>query len=546
MDSEVIVVGSGATAVHLAQTLVEAHRKVLMLDVGVTQPHNDLFSETDIKNDASFTDLRSTDKNQYKYLLGNHLESINWGTIGVGAQLTPARRYMIQHIDELIPYDSKNFSPYESLAVGGLGVGWGAGCYEFSPEELIRCGLNVSQIQKAYKVVSDRIGISTPGIDIKPFSANSFVPTEQQIQISEMFKKIIQSYENNKNDLNKNNFYLGQPSLALLSKKRLTRKAHTYRELEFYDDSEKSVYRPWMTLDQLRLNSNFKYVSNVMVTQFVEAVDSVQVMAIEVHTKEKLKFSAQILSLATGALGSARIVLRSSNIREAVPLLCNDYAYYPALRWSHLGQKTETRCTALAQLMMFHNQNGSNQDIATASLYAYKSLMLFRLIKESPLNFEISNKLFQFLQSGLVIYGIHHPDEFDVSRKSLKLEDMENSLTGDKLEINFERSCAATQSHFAREKNFCWAMKKLGCYPIKRVNPGYGSSIHYGGTLPISDIEKPNHLNRDRKLHATQRVYVADGAGLNFLPAKGLTLTLMAMGHATGENILKKMGSSQQ
>ncbi|MEQ1665857.1 MAG: hypothetical protein ABL927_10815, partial [Bdellovibrionales bacterium] len=215
MNSEVIIVGSGSSAVHLAQTLVEANRKVLMLDVGVLNTQNSALSEENYARHVSFTELRQTDQNQYKYFLGNNFESVHWGPIGVGAQLTPSRQYMLDKLNDLIPKKSNTFSPYESLANGGLGVGWGAGCYEFSPEELLKCGLDVEEIQKSYEVISKRIGISKSGADIKKFTANTFEPTENQIQLSELFQSILKKYKNNSKIINEKNFYLGASSLAL-------------------------------------------------------------------------------------------------------------------------------------------------------------------------------------------------------------------------------------------------------------------------------------------------------------------------------------------
>ena len=83
------------------------------------------------------------------------------------------------------------------------------------------------------------------------------------------------------------------------------------------------------------------------------------------------------------------------------------------------------------------------------------------------------------------------------------------------------------------------ALRTLGCYPLKRVKPPAGGSIHYAGTLPYSVDERPFSLATDGRLHRTRRVYVADGSGFRFLPAKGLTLTLMANAHRTACAMLR-------
>jgi hypothetical protein len=40
-------------------------------------------------------------------------------------------------------------------------------------------------------------------------------------------------------------------------------------------------------------------------------------------------------------------------------------------------------------------------------------------------------------------------------------------------------------------------------------------------------------------LHGTRNVYVADGSGFKYLPAKGITFSLMANAHVTAENVLR-------
>jgi choline dehydrogenase-like flavoprotein len=69
--------------------------------------------------------------------------------------------------------------------------------------------------------------------------------------------------------------------------------------------------------------------------------------------------------------------------------------------------------------------------------------------------------------------------------------------------------------------------------------PGHGSSIHYAGTLPFSDMEKPYTLSPDGRVWGTNKIFVADGSGFAYLPAKGLTLSLMANAHRVAAGVLK-------
>jgi hypothetical protein len=113
-----------------------------------------------------------------------------------------------------------------------------------------------------------------------------------------------------------------------------------------------------------------------------------------------------------------------------------------------------------------------------------------------------------------------------------------NSVTGDRLEAHYSLSDEEALKTDRRERQYLKALRILHCYPIKRVYPGYGASIHYGGTLPFSAEEKPYSIGLDGKVQGTKRVFVADGSGFRYLPAKGLTLSLMANAHRTATHAL--------
>jgi len=173
-----------------------------------------------------------------------------------------------------------------------------------------------------------------------------------------------------------------------------------------------------------------------------------------------------------------------------------------------------------------------------ACLFGYRSLLLFRLLKETPLNFADGRSIMQLLQSSFVIAGIHHPDSMG-SSKYLELAENKDSITGDSLRANYCLTGTEAVKTDQRERKFIAALRELRCFPLKRVYPGYGASIHYGGTLPISVKEKSHTLAPNGRLHGTKRIFIADGSGFRYLPAKGLTFSLMANAHRVALKVLE-------
>jgi hypothetical protein len=205
---------------------------------------------------------------------------------------------------------------------------------------------------------------------------------------------------------------------------------------------------------------------------------------------------------------------------------------------SEAGKSLPDELNGMAQLSLFHDAEGVQRDVAMASLYNYRSLLLFRLLKEVPLGFRDARVLMNYLLPGIIIMGIHHPDSHGTD-KCIKLLPKRDSPTGDCLQSTYRLSEEESRKIVSRQKLFVKAVRKIGAYAIKHVSPGHGSSIHYAGTLPFDDTEKPFSLDRSGRLNATKNIFVADGSGFRFLPAKGPTLSLMANAHLVAQRLTR-------
>ncbi len=531
-----IVVGSGCTGAMAAQTLVEAGVNVLMLDAGNTDDtYEKLIPEKD------FTSIRQTEEAQSDYLLGKKFESISWANIGSGSQLTPPRKYMVKEVEKFLEIASQTFFPVESLAYGGLGNGWGLGSCVFTDKELEAAGLDASKMKAAYQTVANRIGISGAQDDITAYTTAHLSNIMPPAPVDSNQEQLRTNYNRKKQWFAQNNFFLGRTALALITKDKDHRKAYQPKDLDFYSDKDQSAYRPWITVNELKKKSNFSYKGGIIVKQFKQLENGdVEIITWNKAKNEEEIFRTQKLVLAPGVLGTARIVLRSfPEENQTLPLLCNPYAYFPCINVSQLGKTFERNTSGFAQLSLFHDNNMQGDDIAMASLYSYKSLMLFRIIKEAPVNFRDGISLMNFLMPAFVIMGLFHPEKSG-GRKSLSLRKDTTKISGDSLQAEYLLSGLEKQKITDRNSLFKKAMSKLGAYPVKMIDPGMGSSIHYSGVLPFEKQEKPFSLSPDGKLHGTKNIFVADGSGFRFLPAKGLTLSLMANAHNVAQNALKQ------
>ena len=529
-----IVVGSGPSGVMCAQTLTEAGKKVLLLDAGITAENN-----IEEPAGANFVDIRETVRNQHEIFLGKNFERIEWGQLQAGAQVSAQRKFVTERVKNLIPVSSSSFFPVESLAKGGLGEAWGLGCCRFSDKELKKAGLDSGQMNNAYQVIADRIGISYSADDIERYTMQGIKGLQPAIKTDDNAALLLQRYRANEAYFRKHDFFMGIPALAMLTENKGDRLSTQYNNMDFYANEGLSAYKPSITLNVLQRSNNFQLVSKILVTHFNEEDAYVQITGKHIDSNETYHFRAKKLLLATNVLNTARIVLRSFEKFELpVPVLCNPYSYITGLQLKRLGRVSAPSRTSTVQLSLFHDAGMQDSDIAMASLYTYSSLLLQQLVKELPFNFKDGLFFMHYLVPAMVIAGVHHPDSKSDSKFVQLIKDG-TTITGDILQASYIQGEEEKINICGREKLFCRALRKMGCLPLKKIQPDFGASVHYAGTLPFSDDEKILTTCSNGRLACTKNIFIADGSGFNYLPAKGITFTLMANAHVVALNALK-------
>lgn len=526
---DVLVVGSGASATSAAYPLVRQGLSVLMLDVGnVDTQYSPLIPN------APFSELRRSDHQQHRYFLGDEFEGIPFGKIRVGAQLTPPRGFIQKDTEALTPLRTTSFSGLESLALGGLAAGWGGVAVQFDDQDLAGYPIKYRDLAPHYEAISARIGISGARDDLLPFygDCSSLQPP---LDLDSAGETILSRYEKKRQRLNRRGVYLGRPRLAALSRPLGKRRGQEYRDMDYYTDVGQSVFRPAFAVEELQDLPNFRYMKPYLVERFAELGrgDGVQVHAKHTETGSVETFRTRRLILAAGTLGTARIVLRSlDRYGTPVPVLANPYTYVPCINTAMLGKVARDRRHSLTQLGFIFKPDASRESSAYGQAYSYRSLLLFKLAKESflpvPAGFRISRELL----NAFVIFGIHHEDRPSPEKHCVLCRRERGRDEG--LEVNYRTDADTERRQTRTEKALLRGFRELGCWPIKRIRPGNGSSIHYGGTVPMAEEGGELTVTPSCRLRGTKSVYLADGSVLPYLPAKALTLTLMANAERVG------------
>jgi len=164
--SKVVVVGSGASGVHFALTLLEKGYQVVMVDVGHKPPE-------EANPGVSFNDLKISLQDSVAYFLGQKFEGIihkDPETEFYG--FPPNKQYVFSSPTEF-QFRSRGFAPLTSFAAGGMAEVWTGGVYPFNDEELRDFPFSYQDIEPFYSKVAERIGLTGTKDDMGRFFSDS-------------------------------------------------------------------------------------------------------------------------------------------------------------------------------------------------------------------------------------------------------------------------------------------------------------------------------------------------------------------------------------
>src|SRR5438477_612973 len=330
-----------------------------------------------------------------------------------------------------------------SLARGGLGAGWSAGVFPFTDDELGAMGLGLDELGPHYDAVAERIGVCGAEDDLQPFlpESPSIMPP---LELDSNAEVVLTRYLRRRAVLNAAGFFLGRTRLAACTERHRERGPYAYLDLDYWADMDRSVYRPQWTLEELLRAPNFTYLNRRFVHAFSEDESRVRVRATRADSGEEETHEAAALVLAGGTLGTARIVLASLGAYDRpVPILCNAYAYVPTLNLGMLRRPARDRRSSLAQLTALLRIPGNPGRIVQAQLFSYRSLLTFKLMKESPLAYREGLRVLRVLIPKFAILGIHHEDRPATGKTCV----LHRGGGADRLDITYRPSEDETRRH---------------------------------------------------------------------------------------------------
>jgi choline dehydrogenase-like flavoprotein len=511
--------------VHFALTALERGFDVELVDVGYERAAAPL-------PDTAFEALKDDLDDPEGYFLGHRGEAVVYpGPDAKPYGFPPSKAYVFQRPGRYTIRE-RGFDPVLSFARGGLAEAWTGGSYELRDEELADFPFDGAALRPHYDTVARRIGVTGTGDDIRRFSPLSATYLEP-LALDEHSASLHRRYDGRRRALNAAGFYLGRSRVAVLSGDLGARRACGELGRCLWGCPRGSLYAPSLTLAELLLHPRFTYRPGLLVRRLLIGAGGRVAGVIAAHLEggAEVQLRAERVVLAAGALPTTRIYLETLAARgEREPrlpgLMDNRHVMVPFVNLSRIGAAVQLASYQF-HMLAFGIDGGHWRDDAHGQLSALKAAAVHPIVHGLPFDLRTSMRMFKRIRGALGVANVWLADRRR-DANSVALETGPDGATRLLLEYGDDASdLARTDAMIAATRR---GLAGLGCIAPRsmvKVLPR-GSSVHYAGTIPMTTDEREHSCRVDGSVRGFPGLFVVDGAGFPWLPAKNVTFTLMA------------------
>jgi choline dehydrogenase-like flavoprotein len=522
----VVVVGSGASGVHFAQSALERGWRVTLLDVGRTAPAPEL-------PDASFAQLKRDHPDPAGYFLGRRFEGALFpGNKGEYYGFPPHKGYIFAPLDKL-SVRARGFDPLLSFARGGLGEAWTGGSFPFTAGEMVDFPFEHAEFAPYYGTIAERIGIGGAVDDLAPYLPGH-AHLAPGLRLDAHSEALLAAYEGSKSRLNRElKCFVGRSRSAVRADDRGERKGCTYLGRCLWGCPREALYTPSITLRALQRHERFRYVPDHVVTR-VEADGANRVRRVRaehVATGVELALDSERIVLAAGTLASSKVFLDSLRAHGgAAPtltgLMDNRQVLVPFVNLALLRKKVELDSYQYHQLALGLERPDARHYVH-GLITTLKSALIHPIVQSVPFDLRSALWIFRNAHAALGLVNVNFHDERR-AECTLSLEVERDGAS--RLLVRYEPSRDEPARMKAGLGDVKRALRMLGCFAppgMTHVRP-MGASVHYAGALPMQRDAAPLTTSPAGESRDLAGLFFVDGSTFPFLPAKNLTFSLMA------------------
>ena len=517
---KITIVGSGASSVHFALTLLKKGYSVEMIDVGFE-------NKKDILSKLNFIEIKKNYEDPVNFFLGESFEVVIPPDSEEIYRFPPSKSYVFKPVKNF-SYIANGFYPLISFAKGGLAEAWTAGVYPFNDFELEDFPFDYNEIEPYYNEVSKRIGICGENDSLSQiFPIHEHILKSPQLDIHSQY--LLEHYLNKKNNFDR--FILGRSRIALLTEDKDHRKKCNLCGKCQWGCKNESLYVPSITLNECLKYKNFKYTKGIYIKYFIYKNGKItELIGEDISSGDTISFDIDVLVLGAGTISSAKIFLDSyyfneKKIETLKGLMDNRQVIAPFITPKLITKQYEFESYQYHMLSAGIITENLKEYIHT-QITTLKTSIIHPVISSLPIDYKTSIYLTRNMRAALGVVNLN----FNDYKRDDNYITIKPTEKGTQLYINYipekDEKKKINNSLKFLQKNFI----KLGA-----IMPSFqarvrkmGESVHYAGTLPMSKRKEHLKTNEYGRSYDFENLYFIDGSTFPFLPAKNITFTLMA------------------
>jgi choline dehydrogenase-like flavoprotein len=492
--ADFIVIGSGPAGVSAALPLVEAGRRVIMLDGG--------------------SDRDPQAATPWARILGADLESLTPDD-GLSPKMrAPAARRLLGAFARHAQIEQESFVAVGSLGRGGLSRIWGAFVSELDEDDLRGWPITGFDLRPSYDAVASRIGVSgSDEDDMAAFYGRSGALLAPP-PLGPTAAAVLRRYQAARPVPD---FALGAARNALLTENRWQRQACDLNLGCLWGCPRGAIYDARQDIALLRQHGQFELRDATAVR--LERAEG----GWEIVTTDGGRLRAPRVVLAAGTLGSLHLVAPLIGSATGLRLLNSPVIAMPLLVPRRLGRKAPTSGHSLAQLGFRLTCSAAPGDYVSGAIYEMSGLPPSSFAARMPLGRRAATEILRALAPALLVATIYFPGHYSANTVTLR-----PSADGPRIAVRggVAPGFDAVARKVRRRLSAIW--RRLGARPL----PGAalataGTDAHLGGVFPMGG-GAPHGTNAWGELDRLPGLHLVDGAVLPTIPSKFTTLTVMA------------------
>ena len=493
--TDFVVIGSGPAGVSAALPLVEAGRRVIMLD--------------------GASDRDPQPATPWERMLGRDLESLAPDD-GLSPKMrAPEARRLLGAFARHAQIEEEKFVAVGAIGRGGLSRIWGAFVCELDDDDLRGWPITGFDLRPSYDAVASRIGVSgSDEDDMAAFYGRSGALLSPP-PLGPTAATILRRYKTARPDPD---FSLGVARNALLTENRWQRQACDLNLGCLWGCPRGAIYDARQDIALLRQHGHF-----ALRDATVLRVERAEGGGWEVVTTDGGRVRAPRVIVAAGTLGSLHLVAPLIGSATGLRLLNSPVMAMPLLVPRRLVGKTAASGHSLAQLGFRLSCSPAPGDYVSGAIYEMTGLPPSSFAARMPLGRRAATEVFRALAPALLVATVYFPGRYSANTVTLRL-----SADGPRIEVRggVAPEFDAVARKVRRQLTAIW--RGLGARPLPGATLATaGTDAHLGGVFPMG-AGAPHGTNAWGELDGLPGLHLVDGAVLPSIPSKFTTLTVMA------------------